>query len=275
MTNEAGIDWTEAFANAEFIPNGMEYPARWKKRAAEFRNTADNAQLDIAYGDHPREKLDLFLPAGPVRGLVVIVHGGYWLRFDKSDWSHLAQGAMEHGWAVCLPSYILAPEAEIPEITRQIGSAITEAAQRIEGPIYLSGHSAGGQLVTRMMCEDSPLEERVSARIERVVSISGLHDLRPLKLSQMNSQLGLTDETAAAESAVLCTPGVGPELVCWVGNDERPEFLRQSALLAERWRTAGINTRLHVEAGRHHFDVIDDLTDPESMLVKTLVGERP
>lgn len=274
MTNEAGIDWTEAFANADFIPDGMAYPVRWKRRAAEFRITAGNAQLNIAYGAHPREKLDLFLPAGKARGLAVIVHGGYWLRFDKSDWSHLAQGALEHGWAVCLPSYVLAPEAEIPEITRQIANAITEAAQRIDGPICLSGHSAGGQLVTRMMCENSPLRANVSARIKRVVSISGLHDLRPLKLSQMNSQLGLTDKTAAAESAVLSTPRAGSDLVCWVGNDERPEFLRQSALLAERWRSVGINTRLHVEVGRHHFDVIDDLTDPESMLVKTLIGER-
>lgn len=272
MTETSGIDWEDAFVNGGYIANGASYPEAWAKRAAAFRTTQEG-QLDLAYGDHPRERFDLFLPDGAPRGLVVIVHGGYWLAFDKSSWSDLAAGPLALGWAVAMPSYTLAPEATLPGITAQIGRAITAAAARVDGPVRLTGHSAGGHLVTRMICDNGPLPEEVAGRVERVVSISGLHDLRPLMLHSMNEKLGLTPETAARESAALCTPRGGVDVTAWVGGAERPEFLRQSALLTEAWGRAGLKTRLVADPGKHHFDVIDGLKDPAHPLCQCLAGD--
>jgi arylformamidase len=42
-------------------------------------------------------------------------------------------------------------------------------------------------------------------------------------------------------------------VTAWVGGDERPEFIRQSQLLAEAWD----NAKVFVDEGRHHFDVIE------------------
>ena len=47
----------------------------------------------------------------------MFVHGGYWLRFDRDMWSHLAAGAVARGWACAIPSYTLAPEARISAMT--------------------------------------------------------------------------------------------------------------------------------------------------------------
>ncbi|RMF39250.1 MAG: alpha/beta hydrolase, partial [Alphaproteobacteria bacterium] len=115
---DAGIDWEDALSNGSHIAGAESYPERWAARAAAFRERVPG-RLDIAYGAHPRERLDLFEPEGPPRGLAVFIHGGYWLRFDKSSWSDLAEGALALGWAVALPSYVLAPEARIPDITGQ------------------------------------------------------------------------------------------------------------------------------------------------------------
>lgn len=271
MTDLTGIDWEDAFANATYIPDGMRYPEIWAARAAEFR-AAQPGELDIPYGDHPRERFDLFRPEGTPRGLAVIVHGGFWLKFDKSSWSDLAAGAIAHGWAVAMPSYVLAPEATIPEMTRQIGRAVTAAAEQIPGPIRLAGHSAGGHLVTRMICDDTPLSDAVAGRIERVVSISGVHDLRPLQLHSMNEGLRLTPDTAAAESPALQTPRSGTDLVIWVGARERPEFLRQSALLAEAWGGQGANIEIVADSERHHFDVIDGLKNSTHPLAQAFTG---
>lgn len=272
MIDQVGIDWEDAFSNADYIPDGMSYPDMWSKRAATFRDQ-QMGQLDIAYGDHPRERFDLFLPSAPPKGLVVIVHGGYWLAFDKSSWSDLAAGPLAHGWAVAMPSYTLAPEASLPQITTQIGRAIALAADMVDGPIRLTGHSAGGHLVTRMVCDTGPLPRPVAERVERVVSISGLHDLRPLLLHSMNDKLGLTSDTASAESAVLCQPLAGVDVTAWVGAGERPEFLRQSALLSEAWGRTGLTTRLIADPGTHHFNVIDGLKDPQSPLCRALAGD--
>ena len=266
------VDWDDAYANTSHIPDGAGYPPRWAAEAAAFRvdwSTRRLAELDLAYGDADREQFDLFRPNGAAKGLLVFVHGGYWMAFDKSTWSHLAKGALARGWAVAIPSYTLAPAARLSDITRQIGRAITAAASRIEGPLRLAGHSAGGHLVTRMICEDSPLPPEAAARIAQVVSISGLHDLHPLLLTtRMNATLRLDAAEAASESAALRQPVADARVVCWVGENERPEFIRQNDLLADRWAGLCAQTRAVRAAGRHHFNVIEDLADPNAELAR-------
>ncbi len=267
-------DWDDAYANGDYIADAGSYPGMWAKQSGQFRETllnANRAELDIAYGDGPREKYDLFLPDGTPKGLVVFVHGGYWKAFDKSSWSHLAHGAVAKGWAVCMPSYVLAPDARLSQITRQVATAITHAAKRISGPVHLAGHSAGGHLVSRMVSETSPLSPAILARVENTVSISGLHDLRPLLQTSMNDVLGLDDDEAVVESAALLRPALPCSITCWVGADERPEFVRQNDLLANIWTGLGASTRAVHAPGKHHFDVIADLADPDSDLTACLL----
>ncbi len=264
-------DWDDAYDNVGHIPDAQSYPPMWAERAARYRDSADFAECDVAYGPHPRQKFDSFHPAGVSRGVLVFVHGGYWMRLDRSFWSHLAEGARGHGWTVVIPSYVLAPEARIGEITRQTGAAISLACRRYDGPVRLAGHSAGGQLVSRMVCEDSPLSEDERARIERVLSISGVHDLRPLLKTKMNQTLGLSTKEAEQESPCLHAPLAGTSLSAWVGAEERPEFLRQMQLLVDAWSRAGVDTRGVVDPGHHHFSVIEALADPQPALVKELL----
>ncbi|RCK45630.1 esterase [Thalassospira profundimaris] len=272
-------DWDDAYANGNYIENATSYPPKWEKAAQAFRDqlaTTNRARLDIAYGTLTREKYDLFLPEGTPKGLMVFVHGGYWRSFDKSTWSHFANGAVTQGWAVCMPSYTLAPNARLATITKQIATAIDHAAGEIDGPIHLSGHSAGGHLAARMICDGSPLSSQTLDRIGHVMPISGLHDLRPLRHTEMNQVLNIDAPEAQSESPALLAParpGNKPARVtCWVGADERPEFVRQSDLLANIWTGLGANTQCVHAPDRHHFTVIDDLTDPESDMTCCLLS---
>lgn len=267
-------DWDDAYSNGAHIPGGDAYPARWAERAAAFRSeraAAGRAELDLPYGGGERERYDLFRPEGAAKGTVVFVHGGYWMAFDKGRWSHLAAGPLARGWAVAMPSYTLCPETRIAGITRQMARAVEVIAGSEAGPLRLTGHSAGGHLVSRLACADAPLTDDVRARVEHVVSISGLHDLRPLLNTRMNATLRLDEAEAAAESPALLRPQPGIGIMCWVGAAERPEFVRQTELLANIWLGLGVATALRLAEGRHHFDVIDDLADPKSDLVAALL----
>jgi acetyl esterase/lipase len=193
------------------------------------------------------------------------------MAFDKSSWSHLAAGALAHGWAVAMPSYTLCPETRISEITSQVGRAVTTIAARVAGELRLAGHSAGGHLVTRLCCADSPLSAPVRDRIRQTISISGVHDLRPLLKTTMNKTLRMDDAEAARESPALLMPMSGARVTCWVGAKERPEFVRQNALLANIWTGLGARMTANVADGRHHVDVIEELADPESRLVSALL----
>ncbi|MBB4062945.1 alpha/beta hydrolase [Gellertiella hungarica] len=275
MFGQRVSDFEVAYQNGAHIAGSERWPDAWDRPAARFRAALQEkgrAELDIAYGDNPRHRYDLFLPEAKPKGLAVFVHGGYWMAFDKSTWSHLAAGALAHGFAVAMPSYRLAPEATIAEIARDVGAAISAAAGRIGGPIHLAGHSAGGHLVTRMACMDAPLPATVQARIAHVLSLSGVHDLRPIIRTDMRPTLRLDEETARAESPALLRPVDGTRLTCWAGGAERAEFRRQNALLANIWIGLGATTFAWEEPDRHHFDVIDDLADPASLLVRTWIG---
>jgi acetyl esterase/lipase len=268
-------DWDDAYTNGAYIADGAAYPAKWAAAAQAFRAemaAAGRAELDLRYGPEARATLDLFRPVGAAKGLALFVHGGYWMAFDKSSWSHLAAGALACGWAVCLPSYTLAPEARIAEITRQVAAAICFAAARVAGPLRLAGHSAGGHLVTRMVCASSPLPDEMRNRIGHVVSISGVHDLRPLLRTRMNATLRMDEAEAAAESPALLRPMDKCSVTCWVGSAERPEFLRQNDLLANIWTGLGAEMRCVHAEGRHHFDVIEELPEPASKLTEAFVG---
>ncbi len=260
-------DWDDAYQNGKYIDGAAEYPAIWASAAATFRRT--HPPESIAYGRHPREGYDLFRPQGTPRGLAVFVHGGYWRAFDRTDWSHLAAGPLARGWAVAIPGYRLCPDVTISDITGAITRAINSAAERIDGPIHLAGHSAGGHLVTRMGCDD--IRAPFTNRLKRIVSISGVHDLRPLVRTGLNADLRLDIHSAAAASPALATPRSGFELTCWAGSAERPEFLRQSALLADIWSGAFVPTRAITAPGHHHFSVIGDLSNPDSALTCAVV----
>ncbi|MCX7299712.1 MAG: alpha/beta hydrolase [Rhodobacterales bacterium] len=250
-----------AYENTAFIPQGDSYPARWAAAAEDFRAGAAG-WVDAPYGAGERERVDLFLPEGSPRGLVVFVHGGYWIATDKSLWSHLAAGAVAAGWAVALPSYDLCPAIRIAGIVRQVARAVDHAAGLVAGPVILTGHSAGGHIVARLACGDVPLACR--ERLERVVPISPLSDLRSLRETSMNADLRIDVEEAQAESPVFHAPPAVPVHVV-VGGAERPVFLDQARWLGDAW-----GVPVTVVPGRHHFDVIEGLEDAGSELCRIL-----
>lgn len=255
------MDADRAYANGAFIKGAADFPPKWKKAAADFRAAqGSRAVLDQPYGAHQRHRLDLFLPQGAPRGVLVFVHGGYWLAFGREDWSHLAAGALARGWACAMPSYTLAPAARIGQITAEVAAAVTHAARLVAGPVVVAGHSAGGHLAARMGCTDQGAE--VSRRVRRVVPISPLSDLGPLMATAMNADLRIDADEAALESPARLTLRAECQAHVWVGGQERPAFLWQARTLSEDW-----NCPWTVAPGRHHFDVIDDLTNPDSHLV--------
>ncbi|MCG6883613.1 MAG: alpha/beta hydrolase [Silicimonas sp.] len=266
-------DWDDTFANMAHVEGSEKLPALWAERAAAYRASAVRVYEDIRYGAADRALMDIVWPDGTPKGLAVFVHGGFWIRMDKSHWTDLAEGARANGWAVAIPQYTLAPTARISEMTLQVAAAIVLASEKVEGPIRLAGHSAGGHLVSRMVCADSPLPAPVLDRIAHVLSLSGLHDLRPLMWTAMNDLLKLDEAEADAESVALLRPHRRANLTAWVGGGERPEFIRQTRLLAMMWDGLDVPIREVIEADHNHFSVLEALKDAESPLTRAFIGD--
>lgn len=261
------MDMDREYANGAFIPGSEALPARWAANAAAFRDALGaRARMGLAYGGAARQEFDLFLPEAGAKGLLVFIHGGYWLAFGRESWSHLAAGALARGWACAMPSYTLAPAARIGDMTAELDAATAAAAGLVAGPVVVTGHSAGGHLAARMGCADRG--GAVADRVRRVVPVSPVAELEPLMQTAMQADLRLTPEDAAAESPARRALRPGCAAHVWVGGQERPAFLWQARTLSEAWACPWT-----VEPGRHHFDVIDGFADPGSALMAACLGK--
>ena len=258
------MDLTREYENGAFIEGAADYPPMWEEKAEDFRASrlaVGQARLDLPYGEGARERFDLFVPSGRPAGLVMFVHGGYWKAFGRELWSHLAAGPMARDLAVAMPSYTLAPEARIGAITRQIEAAARAAMAAVpDAPLTVTGHSAGGHLAARMA-------QVAHVGMVRSVPISPLSDLAPLMRTQMNEVLRIDAAEAEAESPIRGAPAPGMTVEVWVGAEERPAFLDQARWLSEAW-----GAPLRIAPGRHHFDVIEGLEDPDSPLCASVCG---
>lgn len=259
-------DLDDAYANAPYIPDADSFVTRWPTEAAAYRAAlGDRACLGIRHGPSERMAYDLFQPEGASTGTMIFIHGGYWLKFHRDHWSHLAAGANACGWSVAMPSYDLVPQVSIAGITQQIAQAVTHIAGNTSGPLSLTGHSAGGHLAARMLAPGM-LHGDVLARLTHVVPISPVSDLEPLIRTSMNADFRLDPAMARAESP-RHQPKPEIAVTVRVGAAERPVFVDQARWLAEAWGAAH-----DVVPQRHHFDIIDALTDPDSALVGTLTA---
>lgn len=260
------MDVDRSYANGAFVAGSELLPGLWEQQAGAFRRSMTaGRKLNIPYGMAPRQKFDLFVPDKVPVGLMVFVHGGYWMEFGRESWSHLAAGAVGRGWACAMPSYTLAPDARIGQMTGEVAMAVRAAASMVEGPVVVTGHSAGGHLAARMGCSD--MAKGLGERVVRVVPISPLSELAPIARTAMNNALHLSDAEVASESPARLDKRAGCSAHVWVGMMERPAFLWQARLLSEEW-----DCPWTPQPGRNHFSVLDDLALPGSDLMAVILS---
>ncbi len=90
-------DWDDAFNNMGHVEESDALPGFWAARAAAYRSDAARIEVDIPFGPSEREKFDLVWPDVEPKGLVAFVHGGFWMRPDKSYWTDIAEGTRTRG----------------------------------------------------------------------------------------------------------------------------------------------------------------------------------
>ena len=254
------------------VPDHAQYFARWAEDSKRARDTM-MSHLDLRYGDMPGEAIDLFPARKGDGSCLMFIHGGYWRSLDKSDFSYLAPALVDGGISLAVVNYDLCPKVGIEEIVRQMLRASrwlwlhAEDYGMDQDRLYVAGHSAGGHLTAMLMCALWPVfDSRLPKDLWKGgLAISGLYDLRPLvQVDWLNADLRLDETSALALSPAFLPPATRAPVMTAVGGSESSEFLRQNALLRERWRAAFAGDI--PMPGRHHFSVMDGLADQRSAL---------
>src|SRR5438874_1988862 len=190
------------YNNRAKVKDAMDWIARYGAESARVRAELP-MRFDVPFGRHHAERLDVF-PAseagpGPVP-VHVFVHGGYWHRLDKADFSFVARAFREA--VTIVVNYALVPTVDLDELVRQVRASVAwvHANARSFGGdparITVSGHSAGGHLVAMLLATDWPQFGVPADVVKAGCAVSGLYDLEPIRLCYLNDVLGLTLESA-------------------------------------------------------------------------------
>ncbi len=264
--------YSRQYNNRELVPDHPRFLERWARDSEHARATM-TCHLERRYGDAPGETMDLFPARKGDGSCMMFIHGGYWRALDKKDFSFLAPAWVDAGVSLAVVNYDLCPQVTVEEIVRQMLRAgrwlwlHAEEYGMDEDRLYVGGHSAGGHLSAMLMAAVWPaFDWRLPKDLFKGgLAISGIYDLRPMvQVDWLNGDLQLDEEAALKVSPAFLPPATRAPLMTCVGGDESAEFRRQNALLGERWRGAFAGDI--PMPGRHHFSVIDGLTEQTSAL---------
>ena len=259
------------------VPDFAGSLANWRIRSTAAR-VVHPGLLDLRYGDADAETLDLFLPPEVEDGrvpLLIFIHGGFWRRLHKDDFSWIATPYVANGVAVAVVNYGLAPATCLEEITAQTRRAIAWLFRHAAGyhidpsRIVVSGHSAGGHLTCMALATDSPAfaDDLPANLIAAGIALSPVVDLAPLAdVPLLNADLDFNSERIRTLSPIRLTPATKAPLTGAVGGKESAEFRRQLALLAHGW--SSVWKGAIAMPGHDHLTLCDAFADHDSPLFK-------
>ena len=267
------------YNNGAAVPDWMgTLLPRWQSESQRVRDDAAGVR-DAVYGPRERNRLDVFAPNGepPATGwpALVFIHGGYWQRLSKEDWSVIAAPFVANGMAAVIVGYTLCPQTTIRGIAGEIEAAVSYVWKAAAGldlnrdKLALAGHSAGGHLTAWCMSVDWTAHGLPTTPFVSATAISGLFDLEPLVPIYLNEALKLTNEEALAMSPAYRERRVACEFTAAVGGAELEEFPRQNQLLGSRWKNV-IEWEI---PGLNHFTIIDQLTRDDTALFKRVAAK--
>lgn len=273
--DQAGLDGQ--YNNRQRVPDHMRHIAAWPADSAATREALP--WTSHAYGSTPAETLDLFPGNGSgSRPLMAFFHGGYWTALDKRDFSFLARSLVPAGITLAVVGYALVPSVSMDILVRQCRAAtgwLWRNAARLGGDperLFVAGHSAGGHIVGMLLAGDWAAAQGLPAGAVRGgVSLSGLFDLEPIRLSYLNAQLGL-DAAAVARLSPIARPiGPAPALLA-VGATESAEYHRQTDLYAGWRQVAGRASDVVRPEGLNHFSIMSALGEADHPLTRRVLA---
>ncbi len=253
-----------AYNNTNHVSDSAVLNAAREVASSAFR-MANPLHLDLRYGPRERNTMDIFPVADPDAPCIFYVHGGYWQRNSKEQFSNFIAGPHARGWSAVLPGYTLAPDASLTEIVAEINASLDWLAAHgpahgINGPVVLSGWSAGGHLTA--MCLGHPL-------VRAGLAISGIFELGPIRDTYLNEKLQLTDAEVETLSPMRL-PMVPKPLAITYGTAELPPLVSDSRDLHALRSAAHLPGALIPVAGANHFTVMHELRDHDGILTRYL-----
>ena len=237
--------------------------------------------LNIAYGNEPRQNLDVYLPKKirPNAKVVIFFYGGSWREGSKTDYRFVAKALTSRGFIVVLPDYRLYPAVTFPGFVEDGAAAVRWTRDNISSfggdtnQLYLMGHSAGSHIAALLTLDAHYLQAVGLERnvIRATATLSGPYDFTPNPWDRavFNQPANATTIDPQIEP-ITFVDGKAPPMLLVQGLRDKIVAPSNAENLAARIRSAGGQVTYITYPKRGHAAVVVALASPYQWLAPVL-----
>lgn len=216
----------------------------------------------IAYGKHPRQRLDVYATRKPGGApVIVFFYGGGWTGGDRSSHAFVGRRLANAGYVAVIPDYRLYPAVHFPAFVEDAAAAVAwarAAALRQGGDparLYAMGHSAGAHMAALLALDSRYLARHglVSRDLAGVIGIAGPYAFRHEQFPRYAPIFGSAGDAARPAKLVFRAP---PPLLLMHGEADTTVDIAHTRALAQAARGAGGRVVLHEYEGVGHAGVL-------------------
>ena len=241
---------------------------------------ASEVSADIAYGDGPRRKLDVYRPKdarGPVP-VVVFFYGGNWVGGERADYAFVGRALASRGIVAVIADYRLYPEVSYPDFLKDVAQAVAWAAReagRYGGDpkrLYVMGHSAGAYNVAMIALDQRWLAAQgmSPSDLRGWIGLAGPYDFLPIENPTTKPVFHFPDTPRESQPIRHVTAAAPPSLLIAARSDRLVNPDRNTGHLAAALRAQGVPVQERYYDKVSHTTLVASIAAPMRWLAPTL-----
>ena len=227
-------------------------------------------QADVAYGEDPRQRLEVYLPDQSVAALVVFFYGGTWTHGERATYRFVGEALASAGIVTVVADYRLSPQVRWRAILDDCARATRwsfDAARALgAGPerFFVMGHSAGAYNAAMLALDPRWLAAHGMAprQLAGWIGIAGPYDFLPIGDRETQQAFDWPDTPADSQPIAHASAQAPRTLLLAARDDHTVDPRRNSVALADRLQQDGASVRLSLLDGVNHVTVIAALASP-------------
>jgi arylformamidase len=264
------VELDAAYDQLQYAPLMGQNVKRQASLSEEVRGRLGQP-LRRQYGPTQIEALDIYRTSRPSAPVFVFIHGGAWLVGLAKNNGFPAELFVNAGVHYVALDFIAIKEAggDLRQMADQVCRGIAWVYENAGGfggdrdRLYVGGFSSGGHLCGVSLVRDWQKDFGLPPNfIKGGLCMSGMYDLKPVRLSKRSEYVKFTDEMEQAMSSQRQIDRLSVPLIVTYGTNDTPEFQRQARDFAAAVKGAGKPVELIQAVNFGHQEMLESLANP-------------
>ncbi|WP_439863323.1 alpha/beta hydrolase [Pseudomonas antarctica] len=234
----------------------------------------------IAYGDDPRQTLDIYRPVPAVSNAPVVVffYGGSWNSGSRDDYGFVGEALASRGIVVVIADYRLYPQVRYPAFLQDGAKAVAWTHQHVAeygadpAQMYVMGHSSGAYNASMLALDPRWLREvgLSPSLFKGWIGLAGPYDFLPIENRDVRPVFFFPNSPADSQPINHVSAAAPPSLLIASTDDTLVNPTRNTGGLANKLRAAGVPVEEFYFNRTNHATLVASIAKPLRWLAPVL-----